>query len=99
MARTVPANVLTAINSSACSLATLVLITLSDGTTIPLTDWDEPLDVNLRGDGVETYLPYQFQELSAFSSQINAPIDDRDFSVILGDTTLTAKDIRRGRLN
>lgn len=99
MPRTVPSTVVTAINDTAYDLATLVLITLSDGTTIPLTEWGEPLDVDMRGDGVETYLPYQFQEISAFSAQINAPIDDRDFSIILGATTLTAKDVRRGRLN
>jgi len=99
MPRTVPSPVETAINDTAYDLATLVLITLSDGTTIPLTEWGEALDVDMRGDGVETYLPYQFQELSAFSAQINAPIDDRDFSIILGATTLTAKDVRRGKLN
>lgn len=99
MPRTVPSPVETAINDTAYDLAALVLITLSDGTTIPLTEWGEALDVDLRGDGVETYLPYQFQELSAFSAQINAPIDDRDFSIILGATTLTAKDVRRGKLN
>ncbi|ESY89017.1 hypothetical protein X739_00485 [Mesorhizobium sp. LNHC220B00] len=97
--RTVPASVVTDINSDAFALASLVLITLSDGTTIPLTEWDVPLDVDMRGGGVETYLPFQFQELTAFSAQINAPIDDRDFSIMLGATTITAKDIRRGRLN
>jgi hypothetical protein len=99
MTRTVPSPVETAINDTAYELATLVLITLSDGTTIPLTEWNEKLDVDLRGGGVETYLPYQFQELSAFSAQINAPIDDREFTIILGATTLTAKDVRRGKLN
>ncbi|WP_032925195.1 hypothetical protein, partial [Mesorhizobium sp. LNHC229A00] len=72
--RTVPASVVTDINSDAFALASLVLITLSDGTTIPLTEWDVPLDVDMRGGGVETYLPFQFQELTAFSAQINAPI-------------------------
>ena len=99
MTRTVPSGVTTAINSATYALAPLVLITLADGTTIPLTEWNEPLDVDLKGDGVETYSPVQFQEISAFSAQINAPIDDRDFTIILGATTLTAKDIRRGRLN
>lgn len=99
MPRTVPAVVLAAINSDAFALPTLGLITLANGTTIPLTDWDVPLDVDLLGDGVETYSPYLLQELSAFSAQINAPIDDRDLKIILGGTILTADDVRRGRLN
>jgi hypothetical protein len=97
--RTVPASVLAAINSEAFALPALVLIILANGTRIAFTEWDEPLDVDLDGEGVETFSPVQFQQLSAFSAQINAPIDDRDFSIILGATTLTAKDIRRGRLN
>lgn len=97
--RTVPASVLAAINSESFALPVLVLVILANGTRIAFTEWDEPLDVDLDGEGVETFSPVQFQQLSAFAAQINAPIDDREFMVILGDTTLTASDVRRGRLN
>jgi hypothetical protein len=97
--RTAPASVLAAINSETFALPALVLIILANGTRIALTEWDVPLDVDLDGEGVETFSPIQFQQLSAFSAQVNAPIDDREFMVILGDTTLTASDVRRGRLN
>jgi hypothetical protein len=97
--RTVPASVLAAINSETFALPAIVLIILANGTRIALTEWDEPLDVDLDGNGVETFSPVQFQQLSAFSAQINAPIDDRELTIILGDTTLTASDVRRGRLN
>ncbi|WP_136617071.1 MULTISPECIES: baseplate hub protein [Mesorhizobium] len=99
MPRTVPASVLTAINSDSFALPAIVLIILANGTRIALTEWDEPLDVDLDGEGVETFSPFQFQQLSAFSAQINAPIDDRDFKIILGATIVTASDVRRGRFD
>lgn len=97
--RTVPASVLAAINSETFALPVIVLIILANGTRIALTEWDEPLDVDLDGEGVETFSPVDFQQLSAFSAQINAPIDDREFMIILGGTTITASDVRRGRLD
>ncbi|RVD44218.1 DUF2163 domain-containing protein [Mesorhizobium sp. M4A.F.Ca.ET.020.02.1.1] len=99
MTRTVPANVATAIGSTAFELATLVLITQPSGDRLAYTDWGEPLDVDLFGDGTETYQPAKFNELSAFSAQINAPIDDREFKINLDSDTPTANDIRRGRLD
>ncbi len=96
---TVPANVVTAINSETFALPSIVLIILANGTRIAITEWDEPLAVDLDGEGVETFSPISFQEISAFSAQINAPIDDRDLKIILGGATITANDIRRGRLN
>lgn len=99
MTRTVPSPVATAIASKAFDIATLVLLIEADGTTIALTDWDTPLDVDLLGDGVLTYAPTIFSELSAFSAQINAPIDDRDLKIIIDGTTISADDIRRGRLD
>jgi hypothetical protein len=96
--RTVPADVLAAIGSDAYELATLVLWTLPNGDQIGFTDWDQPLSVDLRGAGVVTYSPTSFNELSAFSAQINAPIDDREFKINLG-TDVTADRIRRGALD
>ncbi|TGP28197.1 DUF2163 domain-containing protein [Mesorhizobium sp. M2D.F.Ca.ET.232.01.1.1] len=97
--RTVPTDVLAAIGSEAYELATLVLKTQPDGTQLGFTDWNEPLAVNLRGVGVVTYQPGGFNELSAFSAQINAPIDDREFKVNLGAGSPTADEIRRGRFD
>lgn len=97
--RTVPASVLAAINSEAFALPVVVLIILANGTRIGLTEWDEPLDTDLDGEGVETFSPVDFQQLSAFSAQINAPIDDRELMIVLGGTAITARDVRRGRLD
>jgi len=99
MTRTVPAPVSTAIGSTAYEIATLVLVILASGSTIALTDWNEPLAVDLLGDGALTYSSTNFSELSTFSAQINAPIDDRDFKIILDGVTLSANDVRRGRLD
>ena len=99
MARTVPSSMATAIASTAFEIATLVLLIEADGTRIAMTDWDEELDVDLIGDGSLTYAPAIFSELSAFSAQINAPIDDRDLKIIIDGTTISANDIRRGRLD
>jgi hypothetical protein len=99
MGRTVPSPVAAAIASTAFEIATLVLVIKADGSLLAMTDWDEPLDVDLIGDGVDTYSPAQLQELSAFSAQINAPIDDRDLKIILDDDTVGANDVRRGKLD
>lgn len=99
MPRTTPAPIAAAIASGAFSLPIIGLITLSNGIKIPLTDWDEPLDIDFLGDGVETYAPGLLQELSAFSAQINTPIDDRDLKIMLGGVQISADDIRRGRLD
>lgn len=96
--RTVPAPILSAIGSDAYELATLVLLTKPNGDQDGFTDWNEPLTVDLRGAGDVTYSPTSFNELSAFSAQINAPIDDRDFKVNIGDA-ITADQIRRGALD
>lgn len=98
MPRTVPASPLAAIGSAAFELPVLVLITPPSGSRIALTDWNEPLTVDLLGNGAETYLPGLLNELSAFSAQINAPIDDRELKVNLGGA-ITADMIRRGRLD
>lgn len=99
MGRTVASPVATAIASTAFDIATLVLIIEADGTKIAMTDWDAPLAVDLLGDGSLSYAPTIFSELSAFSAQINAPIDDRDLKIIIDGTTISADDIRRGRLD
>ncbi|TGT76706.1 MULTISPECIES: DUF2163 domain-containing protein [unclassified Mesorhizobium] len=97
--RTVPSTILTAIGSDAYELATLVLLTKPDGTQIGFTDWNDALAVDLLGAGVVTYSPTSFNELSAFSAQINAPIDDRDFKINIGAGDITADQIRRGALD
>lgn len=99
MPRTVPAGVASAIGSNAYALATLVLITPSYGSRIALTDWNAPLTVDLLGDAAETFQPGLFNELSAFSAQINAPIDDRELKINLAGATVTADMVRRGRLD
>jgi len=99
MTRTVPTAMAAAIASTSFEIATLVLIILADGTSIAMTDWQVPLSVDLIGDGAVSYAPTVFSELSAFSAQINAPIDDRELKIILDGVTLSAKDVRRGRLD
>ncbi|TIU02340.1 MAG: DUF2163 domain-containing protein [Mesorhizobium sp.] len=98
--RTVPADILAAIGSTAYDLATLVLVTPPVAAPFGFTDWNEPLTVNLRGAGAVTYQPGGFNELSTFSAQINAPIDDRDFKINIGDASSPSADkIRRGALD
>lgn len=97
--RTVPSAILAAIGSDAYELATLVLVTRPNGDKIGFTDWNDPLTVNLRGAGDVIYSPTGFNELSAFSAQINAPIDDREFKINIGSGMPTADMIRRGALD
>ena len=87
MPRTVPAPIATAIASDSMALPSLVLITLSDGSIITLTNWDQSLVVDLDGEGNRTYTPNKMEGLSAFSAQVNAPIDDSDLSVIIDGST------------
>lgn len=101
MTRTVPASGLAAIQSDAFKLPMLVHIAWADGSVSTLTDWDVPLVVDLLGDGALSYTPSQMAGLSAFSAQINAPIDDSELVIIIDDVTLTyvADDVRRGAYN
>lgn len=109
MTRTVPAGILAAIQSESFRLPMLVHMALADGSIITLTDWDVPLVVDLLGDGARTYSPNKMAGLSAFSAQINAPIDDSELILIIDDTPdnsppdsppdrdpIIANDIRRG---
>lgn len=94
-----PAAVLAAIQSDSFRLPALVHIAVPDGSVIALTNWDQPLSVDLLGDGARTYSPAALEGISTFSAQINAPIDDADLNVILDDTTFVADDVRRGVFN
>lgn len=96
MARTVPASILAALATDSFRLPELVHIKLASGDVIALTNWDVALTVDLLGDGAIAYAPNKIEGLSAFSAQINAPIDDSDLAVIIDGSTFIADDIRRG---
>lgn len=96
MPRTIPSSVAAAIQSDAFELPALVLVELSNGSVMAFTNWDQSLDVDLNGDGSETYLPNKFEGLSAFSAQINGPIDDSDLILIIDGSGITADKVRRG---
>ncbi len=95
MPRTFPAAITTAIQSTAFALATLIHIEFPDGSVTTLTDWGAPLSVNLLGVGALSYSPASLIGLTAFSAQINGPIDDSELSVMVG-ASFEADDVRRG---
>lgn len=104
MSRNTPAGIAAAINTESFRLPMLVHIALASGSVITLTDWDVPLVVDLLGDGALTYSPNKMVGLSAFSEQLNAPIDDSELVIIIDDSSpnspadsiFIADDIRRG---
>lgn len=94
--RTAPGPIVAALQTDAFALAQLVHLTLADGSVIGLTDWNRALSVDLFGDGAVTYRPGAMAGLTAFSAQINSPIDDSELRVIIDGSTFTADAVRRG---
>jgi hypothetical protein len=89
-----PAALQTALAGASHREAHLVKMTLDDGTIIAMTDWDQPLTVDLDGGGAIAYSPVNVQSLSAFSAQINTPIDDAELAVMIDGSTFTADKVR-----
>lgn len=93
--RSVPAGLATTIAQPSFRLATLVHIERADGTVYGYTNWDQPLRVDLLGEGVLRYSPARMEGISQFAAQINAPPDDAEIS-LLSHVAIDPDDIRKG---
>lgn len=97
--RSPPAAIEAAIQSSAFSLPTLVHVALANGDVLRFTNWDQPLQTDMANEGISPapiYYPNMMEGLSAFSAQINGPIDDTELILIIDGTDILADDVRRG---
>lgn len=102
MTRTVPAAILTAIQSSAFKLPQLVHIRRSDNIVHRFTNWDVAITTDMADETTSpdpTYYPNKIEGLSTFSAQINAPVDDTELLLAIDDDEIIANDARRGRFD
>lgn len=95
MTKTIPAGLLTRMQGD-WNPADLVKIIRPDGTIVTMTGHNNPITIDLDGDGDATYQPQEFGQISAFSSKLSSPIDEAELRVLIDGTTFVVDEIRKG---
>lgn len=95
MSHTIPSALLTKMQSAAHTEAKLVKLVLADASVIGITSWDrDDLPCDIDGDGDVTYYRDKIASLSPISTQINAPADDLELTVMDDGATFSASLLR-----
>lgn len=76
--------------------ADLVKIIRPDGVIITMTGHDVAITIDMDGDGVATYQPQEFGQISAFSSKLSSPIDEAELRLLIDGTSIVIDEIRKG---